>query len=118
MYGVPFQYTLNKVVVARLEYLRDIFQIEEGDFLTFDASAAQCVGRVIQSKADYGMMIFADKRYSRHDKRTDMAIHISREFLRKMSQPYDKAGTLGTKTLLTQEDLEKMAETGVQDMVS
>lgn len=26
--------------------------------------AAQCVGRVIRSKADYGMMIFADKRYS------------------------------------------------------
>lgn len=25
--------------------------------------AAQCVGRVIRSKADYGMMIFADKRY-------------------------------------------------------
>lgn len=24
--------------------------------------AAQCVGRVIRSKADYGMMIFADKR--------------------------------------------------------
>ncbi|CAG7867635.1 unnamed protein product [Brassica rapa] len=47
-----------------------------------------------------------------------MAIHISREFLRKMSQPCDKAGTLGMKTLLTQEDLEKMAETGVQDMVS
>ncbi|KAL0654635.1 hypothetical protein Bca4012_097326 [Brassica carinata] len=109
MYGVPFQYTLNKVVLARLEYLRDIFQIEEGDFLTFDASAAQCVGRVIQSKADYGMMIFADKRY---------AYICSLQFLRKMSQPYDKAGTLGTKTLLTQEDLEKMAETGVQDMVS
>lgn len=25
--------------------------------------AAQCVGRVIRSKADYGMMIFADKRF-------------------------------------------------------
>jgi hypothetical protein len=25
--------------------------------------AAQCVGRVIRSKSDYGMMIFADKRY-------------------------------------------------------
>lgn len=31
--------------------------------------AAQCVGRVIRSKADYGLMIFADKRYQRHDKR-------------------------------------------------
>jgi hypothetical protein len=28
--------------------------------------AAQCVGRVIRSKADYGMMIFADKRYAGH----------------------------------------------------
>ena len=28
--------------------------------------AAQCVGRVIRSKADYGMMIFADKRYPVH----------------------------------------------------
>ena len=31
--------------------------------------AAQCVGRVIRSKADYGLMVFADKRYQRHDKR-------------------------------------------------
>lgn len=31
--------------------------------------ASQCVGRVIRSKADYGMMVFADKRYQRHDKR-------------------------------------------------
>lgn len=132
MYGVPFQYTLSKILLARLEYLRETFQIKEGDFLTFDAlrQAAQCVGRVIRSKADYGMMIFADKRYSRHDKRsklpgwilshlrdahlnlsTDMALHIAREFLRKMAQPYDKAGgSSGRKTLLSQEDLERMGQ--------
>ncbi|KAI7755492.1 hypothetical protein M8C21_031666, partial [Ambrosia artemisiifolia] len=128
MFGVPFQYTLSKILLARLEYLRETFQIKEGDFLTFDAlrQAAQCVGRVIRSKADYGMMIFADKRYTRHDKRsklpgwilshlrdahlnlsTDMAVHIAREFLRKMAQPYDKTGG-GKKTLLSQEDLEEM----------
>ena len=46
---------------ARLEYLRETFQIKESDFLAFDAvrQAAQCVGRVIRSKADYGLMIFA-----------------------------------------------------------
>ncbi|XP_057530833.1 general transcription and DNA repair factor IIH helicase subunit XPD [Amaranthus tricolor] len=130
MFGVPFQYTLSKILLARLEYLRDTFQIKEGDFLTFDAlrQAAQCVGRVIRSKADYGMMIFADKRYSRHDKRsklpgwilshlrdaylnlsTDMALHIAREFLRKMAQPYDKTGAGGKRTLLSQEDVEKMS---------
>ncbi|TYJ09337.1 hypothetical protein E1A91_A11G134400v1 [Gossypium mustelinum] len=128
MFGVPFQYTLSKILLARLEYLRDTFQIKEGDFLTFDAlrQAAQCVGRVIRSKADYGMMIFADKRYSRHDKRsklpswilshlrdvnlnlsTDMALHIAKEFLRKMAQPYEKIGGSGRKTLLSEEDLEK-----------
>ncbi|KAF9686971.1 hypothetical protein SADUNF_Sadunf02G0045500 [Salix dunnii] len=136
MFGIPFQYTLSKILLARLEYLRDTFQIKEGDFLTFDAlrQAAQCVGRVIRSKADYGMMIFADKRYSRHDKRsklpgwilshlrdshlnlsTDMALHIAREFLRKMAQPYDKTGSSGKKTLLSQEDLEKMDGSGMQE---
>ncbi|XP_027358195.1 general transcription and DNA repair factor IIH helicase subunit XPD [Abrus precatorius] len=138
MFGVPFQYTLSKILLARLEYLRDTFQIKEGDFLTFDAlrQAAQCVGRVIRSKADYGMMIFADKRYSRHDKRsklpgwilshlhdahlnlsTDMALHIAREFLRKMAQPYDKTGSTGRKTLLSQEDIEKMVEGSTNDML-
>ncbi|XP_074320771.1 general transcription and DNA repair factor IIH helicase subunit XPD [Silene latifolia] len=138
MFGIPFQYTLSKILLARLEYLRDTFQIKEGDFLTFDAlrQAAQCVGRVIRSKADYGMMIFADKRYSRHDKRsklpawilshlrdahlnlsTDMALHIAREFLRKMAQPYDKTGPGGKRTLLSQEDLEKMNNGNADEMM-
>ncbi|CBI32371.3 unnamed protein product, partial [Vitis vinifera] len=138
MFGVPFQYTLSRILLARLEYLRETFQIKEGDFLTFDAlrQAAQCVGRVIRSKADYGMMIFADKRYSRHDKRsklpgwilshlrdahlnlsTDMALHIAREFLRKMAQPYDKAGVSGRKTLLSEEDLEKMGDGTTNEML-
>ncbi|XP_021857191.1 general transcription and DNA repair factor IIH helicase subunit XPD isoform X1 [Spinacia oleracea] len=136
MFGVPFQYTLSKILLARLEYLRDTFQIKEGDFLTFDAlrQAAQCVGRVIRSKADYGMMIFADKRYNRHDKRsklpgwilshlrdaylnlsTDMALHTAREFLRKMAQPYDKTGASGKRTLLSQEDVEKMSSAGADE---
>nr|CAD1829661.1 unnamed protein product [Ananas comosus var. bracteatus] len=135
MFGVPFQYTLSRILLARLEYLRETFQIKEGDFLTFDAlrQAAQCVGRVIRSKADYGMMIFADKRYSRHDKRsklpgwilshlrdahlnlsTDMALHIAREFLRRMAQPYDKTGGGVKKTLLSQEDLERMGEDAME----
>ncbi|CAM8994633.1 unnamed protein product [Rhodiola kirilowii] len=131
MFGIPFQYTLSKILLSRLDYLKETFQIKEGDFLTFDAlrQAAQCVGRVIRSKADYGMMIFADKRYSRHDKRsklpgwilshlrdahlnlsTDMALHIAKEFLRKMAQPYDKTGSSGRKTLLTEEDLKQMGD--------
>jgi DNA excision repair protein ERCC-2 len=37
MFGVPFQFTLSRILRARLEYLRDTFQINENDFLTFDA---------------------------------------------------------------------------------
>ncbi|CAI7883234.1 unnamed protein product [Closterium sp. NIES-53] len=132
MFGVPFQYTLSRILRARLEYLRETFQIQENDFLTFDAirQAAQCVGRVIRSKSDYGIMIFADKRYNRHDKRsklpgwiisqlpdahlnlsTDMAVHIAREFLRRMAQPFDRAASMGgaTATLLSEADVAAMA---------
>ena len=39
--------------------------------MTFDAMrhAAQCVGRALRGKTDYGIMIFADKRFSRSDKK-------------------------------------------------
>ncbi|KAK2999035.1 hypothetical protein RJ639_023090 [Escallonia herrerae] len=149
MFGVPFQYTLSRILLARLEYLRETFQIKEGDFLTFDAllyrQAAQCVGRVIRSKADYGMMIFADKRYSRHDKRsklpgwilshlrdahlnlsTDMAVHIAREDFLNLFPPWcssygrwrnHKTGGSGKKTLLSQEDLEKVGNVSLGEML-
>ena len=95
--GIPFQYTLSHVLRARLVYLRDSFGIREQDFLTFDAlrQASQCVGRIIRSKRDYGIIVLADKRYASHDKRgklpqwvlqflpdahvnltTDMAVHV------------------------------------------
>lgn len=73
--------------------------------------AAQCVGRVIRSKSDYGLMVFADQRYRRADKRqklprwvqdylepenmalsTDRAIALARDFLRRMGQPYSRVG--------------------------
>lgn len=34
--------------------------------------AAQCVGRAIRGKTDYGIMIFADKRFARADKRSKL----------------------------------------------
>lgn len=77
MLGIPYVYTESRILRARLEYLRDQFGIRlvcfihtkferefrENDFLTFDAMrhAAQCVGRALRGKTDYGLMIFADK---------------------------------------------------------
>jgi DNA excision repair protein ERCC-2 len=119
--GVPFQYTLGRVLRARLHYLSEKFEIGEGEFLTFDAirQASQCLGRVIRSKTDYGLMIFADHRYSRADKRkklpvwitqflnvenwsmsTEGAIRVARTFLREMAQPHNMLDSLGS-TMLT-----------------
>jgi DNA excision repair protein ERCC-2 len=127
MFGVPFQYTLSHVLRARLEYLQTHYQIREQDFLNFDAirQASQCVGRVIRSKTDYGLMIFADSRYNRHDKRnklpkwilqfmhegylnlsTDMAISHVKHFLRLMGQPIDQEAL--QSVLLTLDEVNRM----------
>ncbi|CAG8636685.1 8189_t:CDS:10 [Acaulospora morrowiae] len=110
MFGVPYQYTESRILKARLEFLRETYKIRENDFLTFDAirHAAQCVGRVLRGKTDYGLMIFADKRFGRVDKRnklpkwinqyitetatnlsTDMSLVIAKKFLRSMAQPFE-----------------------------
>ncbi|KAF1590729.1 General transcription and DNA repair factor IIH helicase subunit XPD, partial [Eudyptes moseleyi] len=111
---------------ARLEYLRDQFQIRENDFLTFDAMrhAAQCVGRALRGKTDYGLMVFADKRFARADKRgklprwiqehitdanlnltVDEAVQVAKFFLRQMAQPFHQEDQLGL-SLLTLEQLQ------------
>jgi len=120
LFGIPFQYTLSLVLKARMEYLRKTFNLSESEYLTFDAirQASQCVGRVIRSKSDYGVMIFADERYSRIDKRrklpqwiiqyidnshlslsTDQAVQIVQDFLKKMAQPRLKENDLGITML-------------------
>lgn len=125
MFGIPYVYTQSRILKARLEYLRDQFQIKENDFLTFDAlrHAAQCVGRVIRGKTDYGIMIFADKRFTRQDKRgklpkwiqehltdnysnlsTEEAMQMAKIWLRKMAQPFPREDQLGL-SLLTLEQL-------------
>jgi len=120
MFGIPFQYTLSRVLRARLTYLRERHQLSEADFLSFDAlrQTSQCVGRVIRSKMDYGLMIFADARFQRSDKRsklpawitnyldkthlnlsTDRAVAIAKEFLKAMAQPRSKKEEIGTTML-------------------
>jgi DNA excision repair protein ERCC-2 len=116
MFGVPYQYTESRILKARLEFLRDNFRIKEANFLTFDAMrhAAQCVGRVLRGKTDYGLMVFADKRFARADKRdklprwiaaqineahsnlsSDMALVESVRFLKQMAQDMPSDGKNG-----------------------
>jgi DNA excision repair protein ERCC-2 len=127
IFGIPYVYTESRILKARLEFLNETYQIREGDFLTFDAmrTAAQCVGRVIRGKSDYGIMILADHRYNRVDKRdklppwilqyltqgqlnlsTDAAVTMSSNFLREMSQPVSREEQIGV-SLWTIEDVKK-----------
>lgn len=108
MIGIPFQYTESRILKARLEFLRDHYQIRENDFLSFDAMrhAAQCLGRVLRGKDDYGVMVLADRRFARKKNQlpkwiaqglsdadtnlsTDMAIANAKLFMRMMAQPQD-----------------------------
>lgn len=105
--GVPFQYTESRILKARLEFLRETYRIRENDFLSFDAMrhAAQCLGRVLRGKDDYGIMVLADKRFQK--KRTqlprwiaqamddahanlsvDQAAAAAKGFLKVMSRPF------------------------------
>ncbi|KJH48808.1 DNA repair helicase [Dictyocaulus viviparus] len=90
MLGIPYVYTESRILRARLEYLRDQFGIKENDFLTFDAMrhTAQCMGRALRGKTDYGLMIFADKYLLEIFKR-----NVKIEFLKRFSRQ-DKRGKL------------------------
>lgn len=126
MFGVPFVNTESRILRARLEYLNKRFHVKESDFLTFDAlrHAAQCIGRVIRNKNDYGIMVLADKRYNRPDIRnklpqwinqqisddklnlsTDTGLSVCKKFSIDMAQPWKKESQIGV-SLLTLEQLD------------
>ncbi|AJU43925.1 DNA repair helicase RAD3 [Saccharomyces cerevisiae RM11-1a] len=125
MIGIPFQYTESRILKARLEFMRENYRIRENDFLSFDAMrhAAQCLGRVLRGKDDYGVMVLADRRFSRKRSQlpkwiaqglsdadlnlsTDMAISNTKQFLRTMAQPTDPKDQEGV-SVWSYEDLIK-----------
>lgn len=126
--GVPFQYTESRILKARLEFLRETYRIRENDFLSFDAMrhAAQCLGRVLRGKDDYGIMVLADRRFlkkrnqlpkwinqalldSEVNLSTDMAVGSAKKFLRGMAQPFKPRDQEGISTWSIQ-DLESFKE--------
>lgn len=140
MIGIPFQYTESRILKARLEFLRENYQIRENDFLSFDAMrhAAQCLGRVLRGKDDYGVMVLADRRFARKKSQlpkwiaqglsdadmnlsTDMAIANTKQFLRTMAQPTDPKDQEGVSVwshaqlLAHQESVKKKQHNGFVD---
>jgi len=105
--GVPFQYTESRILKARLEFLRETYRIKENDFLSFDAMrhSAQCLGRVLRGKDDYGIMVMADKRFAKKRNQlpkwissalmesdsnmsVDQSVATAKKFLKTMSKPF------------------------------
>ncbi|OBR03697.1 DNA repair helicase rad15 [Colletotrichum higginsianum IMI 349063] len=136
--GVPFQYTESRILKARLEFLRETYRIRENDFLSFDAMrhAAQCLGRVLRGKDDYGIMVLADRRFQKKRAQlpkwinqglldadtnvsTDMAVSSARRFLKQMAQPFRAKDQEGVSTW-SYEDLmrhkEKMDLERIQEL--
>jgi DNA excision repair protein ERCC-2 len=122
--GVPYQYTESRILKARLEFLRETYRIKEADFLSFDAMrhAAQCLGRVIRGKDDYGIMVLADKRFNKKQTQLpkwiqqgldakstklsiDQAVGAAKAFLKDMSVPWSRAEQEGHSSW-SLEDLE------------
>jgi len=123
--GVPFQYTESRILKARLEFLRETYRIRENDFLSFDAMrhAAQCLGRVLRGKDDYGIMVLADKRFQKKrgqlpkwiaqamdDAQTnlsvDQAAAAAKGFLKVMSRPFERGEQEGISSW-SLEDLQR-----------
>ena len=80
------------------------------------------------------VQVFADQRYQRHDKRdklpawitthlkdshlnlsADMLVHVAREFMRSMAQPYDRMAV--GKSLLTEDAVNGMVTAAPTGMV-
>lgn len=123
--GVPYQYTESLILKARLDFLRETYRIKENDFLSFDAMrhAAQCLGRVLRGKDDYGIMVLADRRFPKKRNQlpkwinqallesdtnlsTDMAVSAAKKFLKTMAQPFRPKDQEGV-SMWTLEDLKK-----------
>lgn len=115
--GVPFQYTESRILKARLEFLRETYHIRENDFLSFDAMrhAAQCLGRVLRGKDDYGVMVLADRRFQKKRNQlpkwinqalydsevgisVDQSVASAKKFLRTMAQPFKARDQEGIST--------------------
>ncbi|KAI5305485.1 General transcription and DNA repair factor IIH helicase subunit XPD, partial [Ascosphaera atra] len=118
-------YTESRILKARLEFLRENYCIRENDFLSFDAMrhAAQCLGRVLRGKDDYGIMVLADRRFQKKRSQlpkwinqallesetnlsTDMAVATAKSFLRTMAQPFKAKDQEGISTW-SLEDLQR-----------
>lgn len=133
--GVPFQYTESRILKARLEFLRETYRIRENDFLSFDAMrhCAQCLGRVLRGKDDYGVMVMADKRFAKKRNQlpkwigsammesdanmsVDQSVAAAKKFLKTMAKPFPIHLQEGISTWSYEDLMEHQAKLDAEKM--
>lgn len=113
---------------ALLSFMQVTLEMSENEFLTLAAmgQTAKCAGRIIRNKNDYGVVVLADNRFARADRRTKLtqwivnlltdshadvnateAASILLVYIRAINQVpcYDA----GAKILLDEEEVKEMA---------
>jgi DNA excision repair protein ERCC-2 len=109
LFGLPVRNTSSKLVQTRADFVEKKYGLNRKEFILFDAmrAASQCVGRLLRSKNDYGIVVLADRRYARDNLKsqlphwirqfvnqgrigltTDEAVQQTTQFLLQMAQPF------------------------------
>ncbi|KAK8894256.1 TFIIH/NER complex ATP-dependent 5'-3' DNA helicase subunit [Tritrichomonas musculus] len=109
LFGLPVRNTQSTRVQARADFVEYEYGMNKHEFILFDAmrAASQCVGRLLRSKNDYGIVVMADRRYAKDKLRSQLphwikqfinenkvtvtieqSIDQSRDFLLQMAQPF------------------------------
>ncbi|EAS01088.2 DNA repair helicase (macronuclear) [Tetrahymena thermophila SB210] len=125
MVGFPVQNSKDPILIERCKYLTENFKITKNEYIEFDAmrQTAQCLGRVMRGKTDYGIMIMAEKRFARSlvksklpnwikkqmpDCNVDISVDITSILTEQFFKKMGKAFELDRKSYFTQEQFEEI----------
>jgi len=70
VFGLPHPSSLIKTLKAKLFYFKEVYSIEETDYLNFDVmrQSVHCLSQVLSTPNDYVVQVFADKRFANTQK--------------------------------------------------
>ena len=101
LFGIPQPHILSRVLKARLCYLKEKMNIEESEYLNWDAmrQAIYCGSQALRGGARFTVMILADKRYDSLPKKNKLPRWIYEIVKGNFSLSTDSAKTLSLKFL-------------------
>ena len=88
-FGIPVQCHLSFLEKTRMEYIQKVKRIGKGELISFDTMRiiGSLIGRIFNSKYDYMGVVFADMKFTQHEK-----IKMLPEWLRNALQVGGRIG--------------------------